>query len=61
MGPTNNNVSEILLDKVADWLMRTSLSDETLETIARVLRTTGGGGPAADARPPVLLDAAPAL
>ncbi len=35
MSPINDNVSEILLDKVADWLMRTSLSDETLETIVR--------------------------
>jgi adenylate cyclase len=35
MGPINDDVSEILLDKVADWLMRTSLSDESLETIVR--------------------------
>lgn len=35
MSPTNGTVSEILLDKVADWLMRTSLSDESLETIVR--------------------------
>ncbi len=35
MGPVNDNVSEILIDKVADWLMRTSLSDESLETIVK--------------------------
>ncbi|MDK1374205.1 MULTISPECIES: adenylate/guanylate cyclase domain-containing protein [unclassified Sinorhizobium] len=35
MGPINNSVSEILLDKVAAWLMRASLSDETLETLVR--------------------------
>lgn len=35
MGPTNDNVSEILIDKVADWLMRTSLSDAPLETIVK--------------------------
>ncbi|WDZ79474.1 adenylate/guanylate cyclase domain-containing protein (plasmid) [Ensifer adhaerens] len=35
MALANDNVSEILIDKVADWLMRTSLSDAPLETIVK--------------------------
>ena len=56
------DISQILMDKVADWLTDSSLAGDDLETMVRgFCERLAAAGAADRSRASVLFDAAPAL